>query len=106
MRIAQTSEEQSRKSQGRGAANIMRASGTLHADDRIHHGFPFRSVLAEFRALRATVLRLYAESGASDRGGGLRRLVASALSATAMQDRVSSNWVIRRPRTAAFVGTR
>ena len=44
----------------------MRASGALHADDRIKHGFVFQSVLAEFRALRATVLRLYAESGASD----------------------------------------
>src|SRR5215204_992317 len=57
MSIAQTSEEQSRKSEGRGAANTMRASGRLHADDRIRHGFTFRSVLSEFRALRATVLR-------------------------------------------------
>jgi signal transduction histidine kinase len=62
----QTAEEQSRKSQGRGTANIMEASGRLHADDRIQHGFTFRSVLAEFRALRATVLRLYEESGATD----------------------------------------
>jgi signal transduction histidine kinase len=66
MSIPQTREEQSRKSEGRGSANTMRASGRLHADDRIHHGFTFRSVLSEFRALRATVLRLYAESGASD----------------------------------------
>jgi signal transduction histidine kinase len=62
----QTSEEESRKSKGRGSAKTMEASGRLHADDRIQHGFTFRSVLAEFRALRATVLRLYAESGASD----------------------------------------
>jgi signal transduction histidine kinase len=66
IKLAQTSEEQSRKSQGRGAANTMRASGRLHADNRIEHGFTFRSVLAEFRALRATVLRMYAESGATD----------------------------------------
>lgn len=65
MSLAQTSGEQSRKSEGRGSSNTMRASGRLHADDRIQHGFTFRSVLAEFRALRATVLRLYAESGAS-----------------------------------------
>jgi signal transduction histidine kinase len=64
--IAQTPEEQSLKSQGSGAAKTMEASGKLHADDRIQHGFTFRSVLAEFRALRATVLRLYEESGASD----------------------------------------
>jgi len=44
----------------------MEPAGTLHADDRIRHGFPFRAVLAEFRALRATVLRLYERSGASD----------------------------------------
>jgi signal transduction histidine kinase len=62
----QTSEEQSRKSRGLGSANIMEASGKLHADDRIEHGFTFRSVLAEFRALRATVLRLYGESGGTD----------------------------------------
>jgi signal transduction histidine kinase len=66
MAIAQTSEEQWRKSRGRGSANIMRVSGRLHADDRIEHGFAFEAVLAEFRALRATVLRLYADSGASD----------------------------------------
>jgi signal transduction histidine kinase len=64
--IAQTSEEQLRKSQGRGTARTMEVVGRLHADDRIGHGFTFRSVLAEFRALRATVLRLYAESGATD----------------------------------------
>jgi len=66
MRIVQTGQEQSHKSQGRGAARSMEASGRLHADDRIQHGFSFRSVLAEFRALRATVLRLYAERGPSD----------------------------------------
>lgn len=66
MSIAQTSEEQSRKSQGRGSARTMEVAGRLHADDRMRHGFTFRSVLAEFRALRATVLRLYAESGATD----------------------------------------
>jgi hypothetical protein len=65
---AQTTEEQSLKSQGRGSAHAMEASGRLHADDRIQHGFTLRSVLAEFRARRATVLRLYEESGESDLG--------------------------------------
>jgi signal transduction histidine kinase len=64
--LAQSADEQSRKSQGRGSANTMRASGRLHADDRIQHGFTFRSVLSEFRALRATVMRLYAATGSSD----------------------------------------
>ena len=44
----------------------MEASGRLHAADRILHGYPFQAVLAEFRALRASVLRLYEESGATD----------------------------------------
>ena len=68
MAIAQTNEEQSRKSQGHGSARTMALAGRRHADDRMWHGFAFRSVLAEFRALRATVLRLYAESGATDLG--------------------------------------
>jgi signal transduction histidine kinase len=63
--VPQSREEQYRKSQGRGAAQSMKASGHLHADARIQHGFTFQSVLAEFRALRASVLQLYAESGAS-----------------------------------------
>ena len=66
MGTAQSGEEQSRKSKGDGSAHAMAASGRLHADDRIQHGFTLRSVLAEFRALRATVLRLYEESGASN----------------------------------------
>jgi hypothetical protein len=66
MSIAQSPEEQSLKSRGRGGARTMESSGTLHADDRIQHGFTFRAVLAEFRALRASVLRLYDKSGESD----------------------------------------
>ena len=64
--LRRPAHEQSHKSQGHGSAKTMEPSGRLHADDRIQHGFTFRSVLAEFRALRATVLRLYEESGASD----------------------------------------
>ena len=62
----QSREEQSRKSKGHGSAHAMEVSGKLHADHRIEHGFAFRSVVAEFRALRATVLRLYEDSGATD----------------------------------------
>lgn len=66
MRLRQTAEEQHRKSQGRGSARTMEASGRLHAADRIVHGYTFEAVLAEFRALRASVLRLYEDSGAKD----------------------------------------
>src|SRR5688572_504225 len=47
--ITQTRDEQSIKSRGSGSAKTMEPSGKLHADDRIQHGFTFRSVLAEFR---------------------------------------------------------
>jgi signal transduction histidine kinase len=62
----QTVDEQARKSRGLGTVRGLLASGQLHADDRILHGFSLRAVLAEFRALRATVLRFYELSGASD----------------------------------------
>jgi signal transduction histidine kinase len=65
---AQTAHEQSEKSRGVGTAQGMAASGKLHADARILHGFSLRAVLAEFRALRATVLRLYEASGQTDLG--------------------------------------
>lgn len=68
MRLPQTPEEQRHKSVGRGSARTMEASGRLHAVDRIQHGYQFEAVLAEFRALRASVLRLYEDSGASDLG--------------------------------------
>ena len=66
MHLRQTAEEEHRKSQGRGVARTMEASGRLHAADRIEHGYTFEAVVAEFRALRASVLRLYEDSGASD----------------------------------------
>lgn len=66
MALEQTPEEQHRKSQGGGSARLMAVSGRLHAQDRIGHGYTFQAVLAEFRALRASVLRLYESSGATD----------------------------------------
>jgi signal transduction histidine kinase len=66
---AQTSHEQSQKSRGQGSAKIMHVSGRLHADGRLHHGFTLVQVLAEFRALRASVLRLYEVSGEADLAG-------------------------------------
>jgi signal transduction histidine kinase len=66
MGTAQSVNEQSNKSMGWGTAQAMAASGELHADARMQHGFSLGSLLAEFRALRAAVLRLYEGSGASD----------------------------------------
>ena len=72
LKTEQSAEEQSDKSQGHGAANVMEASGRLHAEGRIDHGFTPGQVLAEFRALRASVLRLYEHSGHTDIAGVTR----------------------------------
>lgn len=65
----QTDGEQIEKAEGRGTAHRMRASGQAHADGRLHHGFRLTEVVAEFRALRASVLRLYERSGQADLAG-------------------------------------
>ncbi len=62
----QTSHEQSEKAQGHGRAHRMRESARLHADGRVGHGFTPGQMLAEFRALRASVLRLYELTGEAD----------------------------------------
>jgi hypothetical protein len=101
----QSADEQSLKSHGRGSANIMEASGKRHADDRIKHGFTFRSVLAEFRALRATVLRLYEESGETDLtdvrrfNEAIDESLTESMDRFAQADRAISGSVHRRPRS-------
>lgn len=68
----QSAAEQSEKAKGHGWANVMAASGRLHAEGRIEHGFTPCQMLAEFRALRASVLRLYERSGQTDFKGVTR----------------------------------
>lgn len=70
---SQTADEQFRKSLGQGTALAMAASGRLHADHRIAQQFDVNQVLAEFRALRASVLRLYAASGGEADLNGVER---------------------------------
>jgi hypothetical protein len=53
----QTATEQSRTSMGLGTKHAMEAAARLHADDRLVHAFGAHQVIAEFRALRASVLR-------------------------------------------------
>ena len=72
LKTEQTAEEQSEKSKGHGWANVMAASGRLHAEGRIEQGFTPGQVLAEFRALRASVLKLYEGSGQTDLKGVTR----------------------------------
>lgn len=66
MRSAQSSMERSAKSKGR---NPEKESGALneaseqHAIDRLGSGFDLMEVVSEYRAMRASVLRLWDESG-------------------------------------------
>jgi signal transduction histidine kinase len=73
METDQSDSEQFRKSRGMGIQRGMAASGVLHADARIRFGFSPTHLLAEFRALRASVLRLYEQSGEVPDLAGVRR---------------------------------
>jgi signal transduction histidine kinase len=66
---SQTDQDQIRKSLGEGTARMMRVSGRLHAEGRLKNGFSLVDVLAEFRALRAAVLRRYELTGDTDVAG-------------------------------------
>ncbi len=71
MKSRQTAAEQAEKSKGRGEAQNLGEMGRLHAALRIEVGFKLGQMVAEYRALRASVLRLWQKSG-SDPGGVTR----------------------------------
>ncbi len=69
----QTDDERAEKSKGRGAQRCLRGAGYIHAVLRLQRGFTLAQLVAEYRALRASVLRLYGQSdGASDLDGVTR----------------------------------
>ncbi|MBI0328314.1 sensor histidine kinase [Burkholderia plantarii] len=67
MRKAQTAAEQVDKSHGakRELDRALDSVSVLHADDRLAQGFDLNEVIAEYRALRASVLRRWEQSGAA-----------------------------------------
>jgi len=69
MKSAQTATQQSEKSKGEGdaGADSARVDGAsdVHAVGRVRSGFDLLAVVAEYRALRASVIRLWRESGPS-----------------------------------------
>jgi signal transduction histidine kinase len=72
MRSEQTAAERSDKSHGRGhggeASDRLNGVSDEHALDRLHSGFDLRTVVAEYRAIRATVIRLWRDgNGDPDR---------------------------------------
>jgi len=65
LRTAQTSTEQHLKSEGRAPATIgPESAATYHGRTRAIAGFGITQMVAEYRALRAAVLRLWAEDAA------------------------------------------
>jgi hypothetical protein len=58
--------EQSEKSKGRGEEHVMAAVGKAHAALRIEDGFTLSQLIAEYRALRASILRLFERAGGND----------------------------------------
>jgi signal transduction histidine kinase len=78
MRSAQTSAEQSSKSRGGGQAGAQSdgvdAASEQHGADRAEAGFGVAKVVAEYRALRASVLRLWEESVPVAHGSDLKDL--------------------------------
>lgn len=66
MATLQTTPQQSQKSKGDGAdgaASVtLDAASKSHAITRVHSGFDLMELVAEYRALRASVIRLWSES--------------------------------------------
>lgn len=70
LELPQNATEQSQKSKGHGEEHRMEGVGRIHAAVRIEGGFRLSQLVAEYRALRASVLRLFeraaGETGATD----------------------------------------
>ena len=62
METAQTTSEQAEKSKGDAPRAEQDSAAEIHAADRLRLGFNQVQVVSEYRALRATVIRLWAES--------------------------------------------
>lgn len=66
MKSPQSGHEQSEKSKGRTDGGELGAIGQRHAAERLKSGFRLDQLFAEYRALRASVLRLWAAQGDKD----------------------------------------
>lgn len=76
LRTPQTRDEAIAKSEGRAPApgDQTRSAAGTHAVHRAHSGFSISSLVAEYRAMRAAVLRMWAESpGSVSRPGEITR---------------------------------
>jgi len=60
--FSQTASEQSEKSKGQGPRDSDDTAAESHADARLLSGYTIEQIVSEFRALRASVLRLWSNS--------------------------------------------
>jgi signal transduction histidine kinase len=72
MESRQSPDQEEAKSKGEKTAGHLGALGELHAVLRIESGFSLTQVVAEYRALRASVFRLWGTSHSDDPEGVLR----------------------------------
>jgi signal transduction histidine kinase len=64
----QSDGEREEKAKGRRRESVLATMGRKHAAGRLHTGLPLKQLVGEYRALRASVLRLWAEArGEEDR---------------------------------------
>ena len=76
MRKLQSAMEQRHRSEGTGAGNVMLdGAAQRHAKERIDSGFDVVQVVAEFRALRASVMRIWEESHPAPHAEQVRDLI-------------------------------
>ena len=68
MGSSQTARDQAAKSKGHGEAGPLQQIGQIHAELRIDNGFKLAHMVAEYRALRASVLRLWEDQGSDPVG--------------------------------------
>lgn len=75
LKVSQTPLEQSEKSKGRAPSSEQDTQAELHAVDRVAVGFTINDTVSEFRALRASVLQLWADSQRAPASLGTEEMV-------------------------------
>lgn len=68
MKAPQTTRQRSEKSKGNAVDGELAAIGQKHASDRLETGLQLNQLVSEYRALRASVLRLWEESQGDKQG--------------------------------------
>src|SRR5471030_2160371 len=96
MELPQTSSQQAEKSKGHAAAGGLTKVGQKHASDRLESGFKLDQLVSEYRALRASVVRMWAEAH-GDKQGELTRF-NEAIDETLAESAVRYSELMNRTR--------